>query len=492
MKERIFNLFLHILIFIAILSTILIIPLDDTDELWNYNFARNIANGLVPYRDFNIIVTPLLSFICGIILKMTCDQLIIMRILAAILCSVIFYITYKLFKLLDIKKELAFIFTFLIVFLFKDILCIDYNYASLLITLVIIYIEIKFYKKDFNFIKSNIKIDLILGLLGGLAFITKQTSGLFICLFLLGNKLLFIRKDELNVFFKVFVYRLIGILFPVILLLVYLISNNALEDFISYTILGIFEFSNSMPYKMLVKNDFIGVLSVVIPIMFLFTYIKTIILEKNKCEYIFLIYGLAIFTVCFPISNKIHFLIGSLPIIIIMFYEIYNLIRILKNKLLKQHKIIKIILDYLFYMCILILIYYSLINLYKYFEMNKNYCKLNHFAYITIDKEIEKKINNVIRYLKNNDNIKILDNRAAAFMIPIDRYNKYYDMFNNGNFGYNGSNKVIQEISESLNTKYLILKKGYNNHYQRPLEIIDYVKKNKTKTGEIEIFDIYE
>ena len=71
MKKRIHNLLLFILIFISILSTIILNPLNDLDEIWNYNFARNIANGLVPYKDFNIVVTPLLSIICGIILKIT-------------------------------------------------------------------------------------------------------------------------------------------------------------------------------------------------------------------------------------------------------------------------------------------------------------------------------------------------------------------------------------------------------------------------------------
>ena len=67
MKKQYFN---KILIFISLvilaLSVILNKNFGDLDELWNYNFARNISDGLVAYRDFNIIVTPLSAMIASI------------------------------------------------------------------------------------------------------------------------------------------------------------------------------------------------------------------------------------------------------------------------------------------------------------------------------------------------------------------------------------------------------------------------------------------
>ena len=32
------------------------------DEIWNYGFSYNIANGLMPYRDFNMVLTSFISF----------------------------------------------------------------------------------------------------------------------------------------------------------------------------------------------------------------------------------------------------------------------------------------------------------------------------------------------------------------------------------------------------------------------------------------------
>ena len=45
------------------LSIVLIRELKDLDEIWNFNFANNIANGLIPYKDFNMVTMPFLPMI---------------------------------------------------------------------------------------------------------------------------------------------------------------------------------------------------------------------------------------------------------------------------------------------------------------------------------------------------------------------------------------------------------------------------------------------
>lgn len=67
MKERTKVKLIDIVFFISmlILFSAEVLPrnLSNLDEIWNFNFARNIANGLLPYNDFNMLQTPLLSFI---------------------------------------------------------------------------------------------------------------------------------------------------------------------------------------------------------------------------------------------------------------------------------------------------------------------------------------------------------------------------------------------------------------------------------------------
>ena len=62
------NILLVIFIFIVVFSIIIIRPIGNLDEIWNYNTARVISEGLVPYRDISMITTPLLPMITAIFL----------------------------------------------------------------------------------------------------------------------------------------------------------------------------------------------------------------------------------------------------------------------------------------------------------------------------------------------------------------------------------------------------------------------------------------
>ena len=215
-------------------------------------------------------------------------------------------------------------------------------------------------------------------------------------------------------------------------------------------------------------------------------------MEKDRKIYFLLVYGIAIFVICFPISDKIHFMIGGLPIIITIFYEMYSLIRKITNKINKFSKLKLFIIYMLENIIIMFLICFTINSLYKYYLSRDSFSELNKFAYIPISSNLQEQINNIDVYIRKEESVKILHSSAAIYMIPLDKYNKDYDMFNKGNFGYKGETRLIEQISNSNNIKYLILKDEYRENWQAPIEIINYVKNNKVKTGEIEIFNIYE
>ncbi len=62
-KEKLINIDVFGIAILLFLATVLPRNLANLDEIWNFNFARNIANGLIPYKDFNMLQTPLLPFI---------------------------------------------------------------------------------------------------------------------------------------------------------------------------------------------------------------------------------------------------------------------------------------------------------------------------------------------------------------------------------------------------------------------------------------------
>ena len=141
----------------------------------------------------------------------------------------------------------------------------------------------------------------------------------------------------------------------------------------------------------------------------------------------------------------------------------------------------------------LFIVFYSVNNIYRYWNTREEFSNLNCYKYIIHSKDQEELTRKVSEYvLYSTKSVKIIDATAAVYMIPINRYNKDYDMLLKGNLGKNGEERIIKDIVNSKDTQYLVLKDSYSKNWQTPYNVIDYVKNNKTKIGEIEIFDIYE
>ena len=295
--NKAFSCAFFILIFIFMLSVQLNKYPTNLDELWNYNTARCIKNGLIPYKDISMITTPLFPTIVAICLKIFGDNLFVFRIVGSVLFTLILFFTYKIFYELLKKENVAIIFTGIICFALFQYFMVDYNFFVLLIALIIEYLELKIYcgeqkrhtnKKETSEQKYTNKIniweqkrhtnkkqhrffsdDLLIGFLAGLAICSKQTLGFFILLYVLLINLLFIRnKDDWKVYLKTAMNRLIGAFIPSLMFLIFLVVTKSYDDFISYAILGIRTFTNSIPYRNLIQSNVIitKILSIIIPL----------------------------------------------------------------------------------------------------------------------------------------------------------------------------------------------------------------------------------
>lgn len=496
MKKKFKNIFFEVIvcIFILIIAGGLVFQekLNDLDELWQYSFAKSILSGLVPYRDFNIVSTPLFSFLAAIFLKIFTNQLIIMRIYNTLIFSGIIYMTYRIFKLLGINKYISVLATLIMYFLFYYDLGVEYNYLILLITMISLYIELYRSKKNDIF---DCKNEIILGMLMGLTIVTKHTIGILLTSMFCLYRIIFVTdKKDFNKLIKLILFRIIGVTIPLFIFLIYLLINNSFYDFISYAILGIIEFKNNVSYLYLFnnKNVLIRVFSFIVPI-FLLSFIYYIRFKRSKTtELILLIYSITMFLGMFPIANSGHFIIYAFIGIIYTIYLTYYFL----NIILKNKKAKIFLKEFIKIFVLLFIIIYSIKTIRNIVEEYKELYKVNNIKYfngIIIDNKLKNIIENIDEYIINNSGkTYILDSSACMYMIPIDIYNKNYDMFNKGNFGENGEEKLKQEIKNSKNTRYLVLKDGFNKNWQTPLDVIEYVKENKNKIGEIEMFDIYE
>ena len=65
-KKNILNISKYIILFIIFFSFFLFFSTGDADVIWNYGFSHAIRIGEIPYKDFNMIITPLYPAIMSI------------------------------------------------------------------------------------------------------------------------------------------------------------------------------------------------------------------------------------------------------------------------------------------------------------------------------------------------------------------------------------------------------------------------------------------
>ena len=547
MKEKSKRLICNISIFliIALAIAVVVIPkaIGNLDELWNFNFANNVENGLVPYRDFNMVQTPLLPMINAIFLAIFGNELIVMRILACLLCAGVLFTFYKILNLLKANKGISLFVVMALFYMLKDYFCMDYNFAVLFVTLIIIYIELKriLYNKEninatevgdtiesLNTNKScrqsstnkeikannktdlknnelnNWKTDLILGILAGICIMLKQSTGVIVTIALLGYNLLLVRsKEEFIQYLKSTGIKILGVLIPVTLIFIYLAINGAVDDFWDYCIAGIKTFTNKIPYSRLLDNEklYIKILSIVAPITFMATFLYSMF-KRNKTFLIISSLSIASFSAVYPIADEVHFLIGILPtgiiICVILDFLIKAIVRGISkliNKISNREKYINIWLEYfLIFMVIGITAWYgykSIPNIKDYFANCKNDVK--HFANIVITDYTYQKIQAMDYFIKSQDKpVYILDAEAALYQIPLDIYYKDYDMFLIGNIGSKGEEGQIEKLQKDTNKIVIIKSDGVSLNWQNPNKVREYVKQNMDYKYSILYFDVYE
>ena len=83
-----------------------------------------------------------------------------------------------------------------------------------------------------------------------------------------------------------------------------------------------------------------------------------------------------------------------------------------------------------------------------------------------------------------------MDVSAAVYMIPVDRYNKNYDMFRIGNLGSGGEDAIIEKI-KSEDSLYLIKNDESKINWQNPSKIRAYIKENMELVDSKGSFDVY-
>lgn len=409
-----------------------------------------------------------------------------MRVASTVLGAGIMLVSFKIFKELKLNIKWSILSSALLFLFIKDNFYIDYNYAILFITLVLIYAELKY--KNYG-----ARYNLLIGLLAGATILLKQSTGIIISvitvIYLLAEK-----RDKQTL--KAVTYRVCGVLIPCIILLIYLLATNSISSFIDYCILGIGTFENSISYlKLLRGGDINAFLGIIAPVTLVILFVVNIVnikqkkIKSNASYLILFVYAVAEFTVLYPIADKVHFVIATFPSILITLYYICKKIQEIKN--IKVSIFIEHFMNIITISFVGILILQAINDIYLYTQMDKSV--LNHFSNIPISSTLQDRIIEVDEYIKDEErDVYILDSEAAVYMIPLDKYNKDFDMFLKGNLGSASEEGQIEKIKNMENALILIKNDKMALNWQTPTKVIEYVKTNLKKIGTVSFFDVYE
>lgn len=477
---------------LIIFITVVIKPLANLDELWNFNIARCISVGLVPYKDISMVSTPLLGFLLAIPIKIFGPELFVSRIFAIVLSVMVLAVFYKLLITLDIKKQICEFAIIILLVLLINFFAVDYNLLSLLFLLCIMIFEINMQNKK-NWRKYF--IDILIGIFAGFIICSKQSIGCITSIIAILNPLFFIKsKSDIKNTLKKICIRLIGILIPVGAFFIYLAINNAFSGFLDYSVYGVKTFTNKISYIKLLDSSYVSIvaLSITVPIVLIVSVIKNMVAKYKKKEngefFLLTVYSIAMMSIVYPISDNAHFVIAIVPTIALI---IYSITKIIRKYTRSEHKYILEFIHIFSILTVLALALWIEISNNESLGMLSKYRYENHYKYIYISDDFYDSIEEVNKYIeKSEKTVYILDASASAYMIPLDRYNKNYDMFCIGNFGNGGEDSIIEKI-KTEDALYMILREDNAVNWQNPTKVRSYIKENMEHIGSKNIFDIY-
>lgn len=479
------DLLIKFFIILITFSFIFLIVLTPNDELWNFQNIYKMFNNFTIYKDANVIITPIFFYIGNLLFHIFSANYIVFRIYNILIYSLIFFIIYKIFKNLKAAKNLNILYITLIFLMIFQVIVAGANYNALAILFCLIGLNLYISKKSNNFLQ---------GILIFLIFFTKQNIGIYYAITILLYELHlenFSKKYILNQF-KKFLFFII----PSAVLILKLYLDNNLFYFINYCFGGLFEFGNSnivvtAPiYYFLIPISTLGI--------YIFTKIKKNTLFKEMDNMFFenltllFYFSIGMTFIIFPILNSAHFICAFPFHLIFLFYYFDALI--LKDFFENEKYNINIK-----WFSIAILFFIIVRTLYYFYS---DYSDLTH--YVKNDSPFNNlfmydtdaiKISILTDYItqRNNDGVDviILSYDAALPMIELKQSHGMYDLFFNGNLGYNGKEKIKNDVQNLENTEFLVVTNEDDIFIQEPPEIREYIMKNLNYKGTICNYSIY-
>jgi|GEM_PF-1674638 len=534
LKQNYKLILLFILYLASALAAAFFRELANTDELWNYTFGVNIAHGLLPYRDFNYLQTPLSAALNGLLLVLFGDHILVMRLAGAALFTAIGMQLYKSGRCLGMPALWASLPGFAAIVLFYTNIFFEYSDSILFLLLFMMGIDLKAaagqagsavpavpdtesavlngsdggavpHTESAGFELSRYtrrwlrpSFQLAVGLAGGAAILNKQSYGLFtaaaswVSVFAICRLIGRGRKETLKLTF----FRMLGSAIPCAVFLLYLICSGTFGDFLDMCVFGIGSFNSYYRYTALMA-EYPGyfIAGVAMPAglavgaLFSALRLRPSVKDPRKRRsglqmLVILLYSLFGMINMVPLSNLFHFEICSVPVMLVAELLLVEFFPWINRRFMR-------LLAYAAAASSLIFLLGS--NPYTIVTTLGFHTDIADYEGTFISDKTAGEIRQVDEFIEREralgHEVYVVDNMAAFYFNPLNIYHKYLDMFLTGNLGTRTPSLCLEE-SELPNAVYLFPDETRSNT-QYPTGAVNEFKKMLISDGTLGSFQVY-
>ena len=461
-KKSLNTAIIFAVIFAASIVHICVADLSSLDELWNYNFSRMITMGMLPYRDYNMVPTPLFTMLMSLPLFI-CRNLLVFRIACAFLSAVTACLFFRI--LANKSDEQLFALPFvLIAVLLTDY--VSYNNLFFLIVLIVFFL---FERSGFS------KYAFAAGALCSASVFARQTSGCLLLITAFILILVFYGKKLRNALLFI-----AGAVIPGLVFLFYFISTSSLNGFWDYCLFSLTGFGKNN------NHIFPGAIVLLILVLAeLAVGIYAAVRKKEKIYIIHILLGLPILSVMAPIVDYSHVQFA----VIYFFIPVY---RIFVSSFAKNiRKNIMVILSALVFMCICGFGFSKVIG-------TTTSSEIAELKYVPAGQALLSDYSDIAdmtsKWKSGGHKVTLFTSSSVIVSIINGEANPPYDTFNEGNFpGSVESHMVYVKEACSGKDNIIIIASDYNEEgWQNPDGVLEYVQENCILTGSYGRFLIFK
>lgn len=461
------------------------------DEIWNYQFARRILYGQIPYRDFLMLHTPFSAQINALILYLFSDKLIVMRWIAACIAGLNGVVFFVILRLLGKTLITSSLYTSILVLLFLLNPQNNYSwYAVLFLSLALLTEVLGSTRKG----SQKLICDFVVGMCMGAVTITKQNIGVAGLIAAVIFSVYDYRTREKREhsgqwdLFRSLLSKTSGWGVIVAAELWWLQANAALypalhiyDNLTSFTSHSFTHFSYWAQSSYAVLLFFM--ILVIIMAAFLMAFDRRNITSSKRTLLLLALYSSANFAMVYPIPDPAHIWFGMpLSIIILAVLWDHPIFMGIHGRGIKFGLLVVLIM----------LLFIPLQGLQK----QNHYDDLKHYERIPLYEELYENTVSINEFILDEEergqDVFVLNYQAPRFLIPLDKFSYRYDTLLTCDLGSKGENDIIEVLSSSNDITVLIA--GIDSEKHRRFEsqaIQDYVRGNMRFTDHMYGFDIY-